>query len=90
MTFKNLKIAITDETHLKAVCDVLESMGYSEGLSVAFDNNNEYKWVGSNSNGVFGYYTHKNPFIRYDVATLSDLLHMRDDMVKANAKSSQT
>ena len=85
--FKNLKIAITDETHLKAVCDVLESMGYSEGLSVSFDNNYEYKWVGSNYNGVFGYYTHKDPCIRYDVATLSDLLKMRDDMVKANAKS---
>ena len=87
MTFKNLKIAITDKTHLKAVCEVLESMGYSEGLSVAFDNNDEYKWVGSNFNGVFGYYVHKDPCIRYDVVNLSDLLKMRDDMVKANAKS---
>lgn len=33
MKFKNMKIAITDEVHLKAVCDVLESMGISKSYA---------------------------------------------------------
>ncbi len=28
--FKNLKIAIIDEQHITAVCEVLESMGYQK------------------------------------------------------------
>ena len=76
--FKNMKIEITDYNHLKTVCDVLVSIGYSEGLSVDFDEDDEYKWVGSGSNGVFGYYTHKNPCVKYDNVTLSDLIKMRD------------
>lgn len=68
---------------------MLESLGYSEGLSVDFDENDEHKWVGTYSNGVFGYYAHETPFINYGKTTLSDLLKMRDEMVKDNAKSSQ-
>lgn len=33
MKFKNMKIAITDKAHLKAVCDVLESMGISKSYA---------------------------------------------------------
>lgn len=80
--FKNMKIEITDYDHLKAVCDVLVSMGYFEGLSFDFDEDDEYKWVGSGSNGVFGYYTHKNHFFDYSKTTLSDLIKMRDEIIK--------
>lgn len=80
--FKNMKIEITDNDHLKDVCEVLVSMGYSEGLSVDFDENDEHKWVGTYSNGVFGYYVHETPSINYSKTTLSDLLKMRDEMVK--------
>lgn len=31
--FDNLKIAITDEVQLKAVCDVLQSMGYEKEMA---------------------------------------------------------
>ena len=80
--FKNMKIEITDHDNLKAVCDVLVSLGYSEGLSVDFDEDDGYKWVGTYSNGVFGYYVHETPSINYSKTTLSDLLKMRDEMVK--------
>ena len=80
--FKNMKIEITDYNHLKAVCDVLVSMGYSEGLSVDFDEDDEYKWIGSYSNGVFGYYVHEDSCVNYSKTTLSDLVKMRDEMVK--------
>lgn len=82
--FKNLKIAITDETHLKAVCDVLESMGYELdkehcGLGDAA--------VGAWDDGAYCTYKHIGSILIEDASTLSDLLKMRDDMVKANAKS---
>ena len=83
MMFKNLKIAITDETHLKAVCDVLESMGIKRNCNL------------SRCNFIvaffhLGFYCGYQKMSRFEEATLSDLLKMRDDMVKANAKSSQT
>ena len=81
--FKNLKIAITDETHLKAVCDVLESMGYVK------PNNDGDTIYATNIGNTFNSY---GDLIDYEGiyidTTLSDLLKMRDDMVKANAKSS--
>lgn len=80
--FKNMKIEITDYNHLKTVCDVLVSIGYSEGFSVDFDEDDEYKWVGSGSNGVFGYYVHKNHLFDYSKTTLSDLIKMREEMFK--------
>ena len=87
MTFKNLKIAITDETHLKAVCDVLESMGYLKGLSLDYVGSDQYKYIMTHDNGVYAYYCHYEEPSDYLEPTLSDLLKMRDDMVKANAKS---
>ena len=80
--FKNLKIAITDNDHLKAVCDVLESMGLKRNCNlsrrnfiVAFFNN--------------GFYCGYQNMSLFEEITLSDLLKMRDEMVKDNAKSSQ-
>ncbi|MEG0197800.1 MAG: hypothetical protein RR676_11460 [Acinetobacter sp.] len=86
--FKNLKIAITDETHLKAVCDVLESMGYSEGLSLDYVGSDQHRYIMTHDNGVYAYYCHYDESSDYLELTLSDLLKMRDDTVKANAKSS--
>ena len=81
MKFKNMKIAITDETHLKAVCDVLRSIGYSVwavGLGAS-------NWVVTSKVG-------NATTFEFDacsdntLVTLSDLLAMRDKMVKDNAK----
>ena len=83
MKFKNMKIAITDETHLKAVCDVLRSIGYSvwaAGLGAS-------NWVVTSKAGnarTFGL----DACPDNTLVTLSDLLSMRDKMVKDNAKSS--
>ena len=38
MKFKNMKIEITDKVQLKAVCDVLEGMGYDKPFQVFDDN----------------------------------------------------
>ncbi|MEG1695573.1 MAG: hypothetical protein RR282_00590 [Acinetobacter sp.] len=79
--FKNLKIAITDETHLKAVCEVLESMGYKR---IHKSRNPSVVLTGTGG----GYGTYMDTTINEPDTTLLDLLKMRDDMVKANAKSS--
>lgn len=72
--FDNLKIAITDEAQLKAVCDVLKTMGF----------------VKSMSNGVTGFiYTfidgsyqidmnHQPVFDHIPYTNLTDLLALRD------------
>ena len=82
--FQNLKIAITDNDHLKAVCDVLEQLGYESG-SISYG---KVRFAYANSNGFYGLF-----FGDYDdhigLVTLSDLLKMRDEMAKHNAKSSQ-
>ena len=87
MTFKNLKIAITDETHLKAVCEVLESIGYRLKNKDTVEHDDKCV-ICFDSGSYFGWWDGDNWTIQE--ATLSDLLKMRDDMVKANAKSSQT
>lgn len=72
--YKNMKIAITDEAQLKAVCDVLKTMGF----------------VKSMSNGVTGFiYTFIDGSYRIDInhqpvfdhipyTNLTDLLALRD------------
>lgn len=75
--FKNMKIAITDETHLKAVCDVLESMGYEKShecskSNYVFATKGGYYWIDINNQPVLNNYQ----------ITLTDLLKMRDEMVK--------
>lgn len=78
MKFKNMKIAITDEAHLKAVCDVLESMGYIK-----------CGWIGYTkpvllTTTINGHFTDHavsfiNCFVETDT-TLTDLLSMRDQL----------
>ena len=80
--FKNLKIAITDETHLKAVCDVLESIGYK--FVGYFDDLDRF--IQTFEDGEYCGFMSDQP--SDETVNLSDLLKMRDDMVKANAKSS--
>ena len=76
--YKRMKIAITDEVQLKAVCDVLKTMGF----------------VKSMSNGVTGFiYTfidgsyridmnHQPVFDHIPYTNLTDLLAMRDKQIK--------
>lgn len=80
--FKNLKIAITDETHLKAVCEVLESMGYKLDYESSIAN-----YVVTCSAGIYQIYSCAK-YIALAECSLTDLLKTRDEMVKANAKSS--
>ena len=79
--FKNLKIAITDETHLKAVCEVLESMGYEKTHFVRGMDS----FIQTFQDGEYCGFMSDQP--ADETVNLSDLLKMRDDMVKANAKS---
>lgn len=77
--FNNLKIAITDAVQLKAVCDVLESMGYR--LVCVFTNT---KWILTKSQGIYmgiddSLGDAPNHFI---ATTLTDLLAMRDKQFK--------
>lgn len=88
--FKNMKIEITDETHLKAVCDVLESMGYhkSGGLWSNFGNTTTMVCVNTYGEmmNLVGIDVHYDKLNKYELTTLSDLLKMRDDMVKEKAR----
>lgn len=86
--YKNLKIAITDETHLRSVCDVLESMGYIN----TFRTNKTLRTICTWShNGSYGITDLSLDFCFFqDEVNLSDLLKMRDDMVKANANKDKT
>ena len=72
MKFKNMKIAITDEVHLKAVCDVLGSMGYSQELRAG----ESTKSIESYSDGIYDCYM----FSQDSDTTLADLLAMRDQI----------
>lgn len=76
--FRNMKISITDETHLKAVCDVLESMGY-----VFFAECSSPNFVVTHEDGFYQMIIFPIASIAtFDVVTLTDLLKMRDEMVK--------
>ena len=81
MKFKDMKIAITDETHLKAVCDVLRSIGYNVWGAVLGASN----WVVTSKIGNATTFEF-DAFPDNALVTLSDLLAMRDKMVKDNAK----
>lgn len=85
MKFQNLKIAITDEVHLKAVCDVLESMGYKSDTRSKNKIACIYTWD-------IGSYDVASKMIvdslpndfddGHKQATLTDLLKMHDDAFK--------
>lgn len=83
--YKNLKIAITDAAHLKAVCDVLGSMGYVEPNS---DGDIIYTSDIGNTFNTFDALSDMHYI--YEEATLTDLLKMRDEMVKRNANKDKT
>ena len=82
MKFKNMKIAITDEAHLKAVCDALRSIGYSVwGVVLGASNWVVTSKIGNATTFEFDACSDNT------LVTLSDLLIMRDKMVEDNAKS---
>lgn len=78
--FQNLKIAITDAVHLKAVCDVLDSMGYTKSSASII-----YPWTKELICREFGLYYNRaylnNYADTYKKVTLTDLLRMRDTQV---------
>lgn len=78
MKFKNMKIAITDEAHLKAVCDVLGSMGYvipqDFGDIVYTSKLGNTCCFNHNDRGLH------DLLIHYQLTTLTDLLAMRDQL----------
>ncbi len=81
--FDNLKIAITDAVQLKAVCDVLESVGY--WLSI--HSMGPYPFDGDNSivtydDKTYIEYCHKYAGEDCKLVTLNDLLIMRDKKIK--------
>ena len=80
--FQNLKISITDEVHLKAVCDVLESMGYKY-ISKRSQSNYVYTFI----DGTYLVDMNWQPaFSGIPYSTLTDLLKMRDKAFKDGLK----
>ena len=89
--FKNMKIAITDDVHLRSVCEVLDSMWYECGNQYFFDIKNLKDGL-INSVATYesgSYYLHQNTDIdliyNCNTVTLSNLLRMRDEMVREGA-----
>lgn len=85
MKFTNMKIAITDEVHLKAVCDVLESIGYKKDSITDGKKTTVCTWIASKTYDCYDM-TLEQCFHHDEIITLTDLLKMRDDMVRENAK----
>lgn len=71
--FDNLKIAITDEVQLKAVCDVLESMGYKE----TYKGDGDTICILTDCCGGYSLLNGSNPE-NPCTANLTDLLSLRD------------
>ena len=78
MKFKNMKIEITDEVQLKAVCDVLQSMGYVPNMIE--DNIKTYSVITYESGAYSNWNKFDSGFFRYKNTTLTDLLAMRDHL----------
>lgn len=72
----NLKIAITDAVQLKAVCDVLESVGFKCGFKSEVKMT---KHIETYSDGVYDMYCFNDNGCN---TTLTDLLAMRDKKIK--------
>lgn len=73
--YQNLKIAITDDTHLNAVCDVLESMGFKPKVGIT-------KHIETYVDGVYDMYPFNDKGCN---TTLTDLLAIRDKQIKAKS-----
>lgn len=78
--FDNLKIAITDEVQLKAVCDVLESMGYVPNMIE--DNIKTYSVITCESGVYSNWNKFDSGFFRYKNTTLTEILSLRDKRIK--------
>ena len=76
MTFKNMKIEITDEVQLKAVCDVLESMRYECGYK---SEQNTTKHIETYFDGMYDMYCFNDNNCN---TNLTDLLALRDKQFK--------
>ena len=75
-----MKIEITDEPHLKAVCEVLESIGYKP---VLFTPNKDTAFIVCYESGNFTDWGRFNSgSYSWDLTTLTDLLKMRDEKIK--------
>lgn len=74
MKFKNMKIAITDEVQLKAVCNVLKGMGYhqEEDFKSGF-----HKFIHTGNDGFDFWCSDLNFGVE---VTITDLLAMRDQL----------
>ena len=72
--FDNLKIAITDEVQLKAVCDVLKSMGYEKEMATS----KKPMSVCTYGDGTYHIYGRGAEHKIGKLTTLTDLLAMRD------------
>lgn len=85
MKFQEIQIAITDTTHCRAVCDVLESLGYKSFTLQEFAVSED----GTTGIVAFadGTYTDTSSAPVYGkITTLQDLLSMRDDLVRQKAE----
>lgn len=73
--YKNMKIEITDEVQLKAVCDVLERMGYKK-----FDEAEKPKFIVCHGRGgTYQMVWNDLPRLAsYPLVNLTDLLYLRD------------
>lgn len=78
--FDNLKIAITDAVQLKAVCDVLESVGYEAWNMGDYKTEMIIAWEDGKYSNFDEYETDKG--YGYSFPTLTDLLAMRDKQIK--------
>lgn len=78
--FKNMKIEITNEAHLKDVCDVLDSMGYTRARLTGLLKKSFI--VTDETDGKYYIFCNDNFVEHFESLTLQDLLKIRDDMVK--------
>lgn len=83
--YKNMKINITDDVHLRSVCEVLESLGYTNNFKTKDSVRTICTWSHNGTYGITGLNT--GYCFLQDEVNLSDLLRMRDEMVKENAKN---
>lgn len=81
--FKNMKIEIKDEPHLKAVCDVLESMSYTRARLTGLLGKSFV--VTDEMDGKYYIFCNETFVEKFELYTLSDLLKMRDDIVKVKS-----
>lgn len=76
--FQNLKISITDEVHLKAVCDVLESMGFTDFYDSKNWKCDMIRFVEVFEDRTYDCYNKDIVSDNAKQTTLTDLLRMRD------------